>query len=1021
MAWTKMQEKAIYTRGDNILVSAGAGSGKTAVLSERILDYCLQGNDIRKVLVLTFTNAAAAEMKERIRKKLIDNNLLEQASLIDSADITTFDAYSLGLVKKYYYKLNLDKDISIIDGALLSVKKTQIIDELFDKMYLLKDEKFFNLLRKYAKQNDDNVKKIVESLLNKLELLVDEEEYVKNYEKTYYSDAAVNRIITDYSKLVLKEFNQVKIELDKLYGFASCDEASEKLATSIEELLSVCESIETIDDLFLNKDRFTTGRKSPKASELVKAQKDICDELIKSLKTKYLCKYNFISDAKNEILSIKDDILFLLDLAMKVEQRLFDYKLNIMSFGYGDIAKMAIKLVTEFDDVHNEISNNLNEILIDEYQDTSDIQETFIQAVSRNNCYMVGDIKQSIYRFRNANPYIFKSKYDKYTEECGGLKIDLTNNFRSRKEVLDDINMIFSSLMTSECGDANYSIDHIMHYGQKDYELLNQDFNFNMDILGYDSVDGFDDAEVEAFICGSEIKKLIDSNTKCLKKGKYENVSYNDIAILIDKTKNFITFKKVFEYLGIPLSIEADLDLKDSILPKLFANILCLISCDNKSDKAYLHSLASIGRSFLFEYKDTEIYQLLNNGIRNELIEIVERISAEVDIIPLMDLFFVIIDEFKIYEKLPLIGEVENSCVVLDYIYNMFKTMTQAKMSVSEASQYLNDIFDNGIDLKYKVPSASHNSVHIMTIHKSKGLEYPYCYFPMLGSKFNDSDIKESFGLASKYGVYIPFSDEGNSDTIIKALEANEARKADISEKVRLLYVACTRAREKMIFISNNQEYKDSSLKPTGFKCFNHMLRSLKFLEEQRINVDPSLVGITKDYNIVKSISKISGQELISYDNAKYVSDVLAKKNISKELKELTDSSLNSALELGIKFHACLEALDFKNIDVEGLPVDDFMKNTLAQLLKHPVFANIKNAKTFHEHEFYYNEYHGIIDLFCVYDDHIDIIDYKLSNVDSEEYIRQLNIYKEYISSKSDLKVNCYLLSILRKEIKQVA
>ena len=140
MAWTEAQKLAIYERGTNIIVSAGAGSGKTAVLSERILDYCLKGNDIRNVLVLTFTNAAALEMKERIRKKLIENNLTEQAILIDSADITTFDAYSLGLVKKYFYLLDLDKDLSIIDKSLLEIKKTEILDEMFMTMYDKKDD-----------------------------------------------------------------------------------------------------------------------------------------------------------------------------------------------------------------------------------------------------------------------------------------------------------------------------------------------------------------------------------------------------------------------------------------------------------------------------------------------------------------------------------------------------------------------------------------------------------------------------------------------------------------------------------------------------------------------------------------------------------------------------------------------------------------------------------------------------------------------------------------------------------------
>ena len=207
MAWTKAQEIAIYERGTNIIVSAGAGSGKTAVLSERILDYCLKGNDIRDVLVLTFTNAAALEMKERIRKKLIDNNLSEQAILIDSADITTFDAYSLGLVKKYFYLLGLDKDLSIIDKSLLEINKSEILDEMFLDLYNTQDERFFSLLKKYTTQKDDDLKEIIITLASKIELIVDEE-FVSNYEKTYYSDSFINSLVKRFENIVLKKKNE---------------------------------------------------------------------------------------------------------------------------------------------------------------------------------------------------------------------------------------------------------------------------------------------------------------------------------------------------------------------------------------------------------------------------------------------------------------------------------------------------------------------------------------------------------------------------------------------------------------------------------------------------------------------------------------------------------------------------------------------------------------------------------------------------------------------------------------------
>lgn len=1024
MAWTEQQLKAIYERGKNIIVSAGAGSGKTAVLSERILDYCLKGNDIRKVLVLTFTNAAAMEMKERIRKKLLDNNLFEQAELIDSAAITTFDAYSLALVKKYYYKLGLESDISIIDQALLGVKKKQILEGLFTEKYESEDKRFFELLKKYSTQDDKKVKEMVLSLIDKIDLLADADSFYKNYEINYYNDSLIEKIISDYEVLCISRLDSFKGSIDNLLDESSKYEGCAKIYDSVLSIKEQLNSVSNYDDSVILIRSLSLPRMTAKTPATVKEIKEQCAVILKELKEKVFGKYLFVSDMKLEILSLKEDILYILDICKELQDRLFEYKKSVMQFDYSDIAKMAIRLVRDFSDVNYEIASNLNEILIDEYQDTSDIQEEFISYISNNNCYMVGDIKQSIYRFRNANPYLFKEKYDRYSTLDGGMKIDLTFNFRSRKEVLANINDIFGRLMTEGCGDANYVLDHQMIYGLKPYENVSQDFDFNMEALCYDSVDGYDDELVEAFICGQKIKELIARKPLCLKGGTFKEVKYSDIAILIDKTKSFATFKKVFEYLGIPLSIEADMDLNSSILPKLFANTLLVLSHikTGNLDIPYKHALASVARSFLVELNDEEIYLLLQSN-NHKLVDDLKKLAFSCDSKSYQDLFYDICDLFNVYEKLPKIGDVDNSLVVLEYVYNLFKTIGNSGFDLVSASDFFNSVFEDGIALKYKVSSGSSNSVRIMTIHKSKGLEFPYCFFPMLASNFNKADLKQTTGLSKKYGVFIPYSDEGNSDTIIKTLVTEEMRKSDISEKVRLLYVALTRAREKFYLITNDKEYSEKNLTPNGFACFNHMIRSLVFLDSYKSKIDVEALGLTKFFD--KSLDKkISSLEVINYDNVAFIGEELKKKRISKELKELTDDGLKRAIELGLEFHECLEVLDFRNIDVSVLPVSNFVKNTLIKLLKHEVFNDISKAKTYHEHEFYYendNEsYHGIIDLLVEYDDHIDIIDYKLSSTNSSEYIRQLSIYKQYALSITNKPVNCYLLSILKQSIVKI-
>lgn len=1020
MAWTPTQDLAINKRGSNCIVSAGAGSGKTAVLSERILKYCLDGNDICSFLVLTFTNAAASEMKERIRKKLIDNNLFTQASRIDSAFITTFDAYSLALVKKYYFHLGIERDISIIDQALLVTQKQIILDKLFEEMYLNKDEKFFNLLRKYTKQNDDIIKTMILSFLDSLDLIVDEEDFLKNYNNNYLSESFISSLISKYEEYAYNEINSFIKELMKLQALACSDSASIKLYNEVTDIINSYK-INNYEDTYVWINSIVLPRINPKACDDVKNKKTYCSDLLKEIKVKYFSKYSFIEDAKNEILSMKDDILYILELTKKLKDRIDDFKYSLMAFDYVDIAKMAIKLVKTKESVREEIKNSFTEILIDEYQDTSDIQETFISYIANNNCYMVGDIKQSIYRFRNANPYIFKNKYNKYASNCDGIKIDLTHNFRSCSDVVNNINLFFSNLMTLKYGDADYLKEHMMRYGQVDYEACPIKEDHNMEILNYDPLDDFSDEETEAFICGRKIIELINGNHLVLKGKNFEKLKYSDIAILIDKSKSFVTFKKIFEYLGIPLSIEADLDLNDSILPKLFSNIFsCIVNkYYNIYDKNYEHCLASIGRSFLFEFDDLKIYKMIKFKEKNELTDLIFSLSKKLEEISLEEIYYNIIDNFNIYEKLSIIGDVNNSIIVLEYIANIFKTMANSGMNALDASEYFASIFKNGISLKYKMNEDSKNCVRIMTIHKSKGLEFPYCFFPMLSSKFNKADIRKNHGISTKYGLYMPYSDETNSNTIIKTLVDEEISEADLSEKIRLFYVALTRAREKIFIISKNIIETDN-IDINKVSSFNDLLNVKNIFSEYKKNVDIDKLNISLDYKKTKKNINVLNKSDIEYENLDLNKETYNKTKISKELNDLISPELKRNIELGLKFHECLEVLDFNNPDVYSLEVDDFIKNKIIDILKTEVFMNIKNAKTYHEHEFYFENYHGIIDLLCIYDDHIDIIDYKLANTDSAEYVRQLSIYKSYVEANMNLKVNCYLLSILKAEVKKI-
>ena len=360
MGWTNKQEQAIYTRGSNIVVSAGAGSGKTAVLSERMLDFCLNGNNITEALVLTFTNAAAKEMKERIRKKLINNNLQEQANLIDSAYITTFDAYSLNLVKKYAYKLGISKDIKIIDQALQEVINKRIIEGLFKELYET-DEYFKQLLLKYTKQDDKELLDWVIKLNNSLDLIIDLDSFVENYESKYYSQEQLTKVIADYNKYCKEEVSKIIIELEELERISSYDSDSLKLNVGVNTMITELKSLNTYEEynMYFSTHSLPIVRKG---SETVKELKKQVTESIKKLKETVFDRYVFEADMIDEILSTKEDTIYLLKLCIEVKNRLFKYKQSINSFDYIDIAKMAIKLVKTDEEVNKSLKFFFKEI-----------------------------------------------------------------------------------------------------------------------------------------------------------------------------------------------------------------------------------------------------------------------------------------------------------------------------------------------------------------------------------------------------------------------------------------------------------------------------------------------------------------------------------------------------------------------------------------------------------------------------------------------------------------------------------
>lgn len=1007
--YTDEQLEAITTPVYNTMISAGAGSGKTKVLTQRVFNHLANNIDVDRLLVLTFTNAAAAEMKQRVIKLLVEDNSLDpdlkkaQLNKIDSAYIMTFDAYSLFLVKKYHQLLNVDKDIDIADSNIINGITDKFLDEIFEQQYVSNDI-FKDIISKYCVKDDDVVKGFVKSLNKKLDLIYDRDNFIKTYNDLFFSTSHLNDELDSYTSLLFQKLKQVdellnKIsELDDLNRFFNNWQGINNLS-SYEEIRSYVANISPV-------------RKKPKEEydEDALVLKDKIKDIIKDINE--LTKYDK-STLFNDVLINKDYVNCLLELAEELNRRINIYKKENNFYDFIDIAKLAIEVVDKNDEIRESIKDNFYEILIDEYQDTSDIQELLISKISNNNVYVVGDIKQSIYRFRYANPDIFKKKYEDYSNNVGGKKIDLTNNFRSRFEVLRDINLFFNRTMSSSVGGADYTKGHQLIAGNLSYL---KDEKYKCEILSYEKDKTIDSAYIEAQLIADDIKSRV--NTFKLKDHLCD---YRDITILMDRSSKFDVFKEVLTANNIPTFIETEEKMSESDLLTVIRSIFKLLVNYDK------HAYISLERSFLCETSDEDIFNnITNNQIFTSPTYIkINDIKTNIDTKTISNILDEIMESFDVYSKLVKIKDVHASNVKIDYLYQLANNLNNLGYTYRDFNDYLVDVFDREDDIKFRIGSEVENAVRITNYHKSKGLEYNVVYYPCLSYKFNEQDKKGDFLFDKNHGIIMPafINNRGLRDTFIKELYKYNYDLEDIGEKIRLFYVALTRAKEKMIIVNSFDEKIDPIDDPlddvtkASIKNYSSMLTYImNDLSDFIINKDiPEIKENIIQKDLFTTLTK--SNKLILKPNIEVIPTEVTTSHFSKQAGLITKDTLEK-MELGTKIHYYLEMLDFKNPDYTS--VDSKYINKIKAFIDSPLLENIKEAKIFKEYEFMDDGKHGFIDLLLEYEDKIVIIDYKTKTIDDVHYDEQLNGYRTYVESLTSKPVYCYLYSIIDETYREV-
>ena len=1020
--WTNEQQLAIDHEGENIIVSAGAGSGKTAVLSERVLRKLKSGVGIKQLLILTFTKAAAAEMRERIRANIKKNpDLASQLLELDGAYITTFDSYSLSLVKKYHYLLNVSKNIQIGEASVFTIRENEFLDEILMRRYENPTSNFTKLIYDFCTKDDDSLKKSILKINHALDLRYDKVEYLTSYIDTFYQPDTIE----SYCHLYVSKLFSLQEEMQNIIE-SLCPLLEEKVSEKVHSFYRKFLDSKTYDEMVGSLDE--RAPQTPRNSEDdVKAYFAKLSELRKRAKD-YLV-YPSYQEMKDAIWATEGYAKEIVSILLELDQKMMELKHEEDTYDFTDISKMAIQLLLDHPDIKEEVKQSFQEIMIDEYQDTSDLQETFISLIANHNVYMVGDIKQSIYRFRNANPYIFKEKYENYQKGIDGFKIDLNKNFRSRKEVLDNVNLMFDLLMDSVVGGADYKASHRMVFGNNSYEEQGKsDTSHQMEVYryDYDKSSEYSKEEIEAFWIAQDIKKKIESGY-LVYNFKEENAKprpckYQDFVIMLDRSTNFGLYKKIFTYFGIPLAVKKDESIKSTTDLLLFSNILTFIFkiYHHEYDTMYYHTYASIARSFLFSLSDQEIFQTITGKriTESSIYQLAEPIAKELDGLSTTELLDRILTAFSYYEKLLCVGDIDSALARIDNLKRIAKGFESIGMTPSMFQEYLVELTENDqLDLKYKVSEDASNAVQIMTIHASKGLEFPICYFASLDVKFNMRDMNDRFLYDNKTGIITPYFKEGIGDTILKSLYKERYTMEEVSEKIRLFYVAVTRAKEKMIFVLPSREWDkgtdyDSKV---SWSSLADMLDSIRdVLSPYTLSIDLKEIPLTHAYHtLTKKEYPTSFSHYVEEEISIPVKPI-GQERFSKTTSHILSKQELRAMKFGEHMHEVFESIDILHPNLEKL--SKFEKEKVTLFLKHDIVRNAPQA-VYQEYEFMTEldgkMQHGIIDLLLQYENRYVIIDYKLKEVTDEAYRKQLDGYKKYIYQKTGKPVEAYLYSIL--------
>jgi len=918
--WTNEQWDAITARDCNLLVAAAAGAGKTAVLVERIIKKITDEKnpvDIDRLLVVTFTNAAAAEMRERIAnaisKYLEDNpgskGIQRQMALLGKASITTIHSFCTEVIRSNFHLLNIDPDFRIADETESYLMKLEALNDVFEEQYEKENNQdFYELLESYgSNRNDQQLMDIVLNLHTFIQSNPWPEKWLKDMTEAFKIPEGTDFASTVWGRILLSsvriELKGMKDMLTHALDIIMTEPGLEKYlpvfqedVSNINNLIMLIENGEKLhsgkvwDDLYFTLNTFTFSNLPRAGKEADENKKDTVKSIRDNVKKRLeRIKGQMVNadsaELINEMNALYVRMKCLADLVIEMSLRYNEKKNRKSILDFNDLEHYCLEILTKRDqngrlipsDTALQYRERFDEIMVDEYQDSNLVQEFIINMISRvdspkPNIFMVGDVKQSIYRFRQARPELFMQKYDTYSTEKDSpfRKILLYKNFRSRKNVVDAVNFIFKQIMSVNVGELDYTENealnpgaefpdieqqgmifdgstelHIINTGESDNQLnnSNSDTEENNGEAAGQEEEMLDNIQCEARMVAKRIRMLMepDKDGNCFavfdkNQKKYRKLEYRDIVILLRTTKNWSdVFVEELTMAGIPVFADTGSGFFKTVEIQVVLSLLQII--DNPYQDI---PLLSVLRSPIFSFTTDDLVDIRlatrKGSLFDGLIKLSEEGSGEVRnkakkfldnlagwreaslYLPADQLIWKLYSDTGYYSMVGAMPGGEQRQANLRILFERAKQFEETSYKgLFNFINFIDKLKSSKGDMgSAQILGENDNVVRIMSIHKSKGLEFPVVFLSGCGKKFNLQDMNKSILLHQEMGIgpdVVDYKKRLSWSSAAKEAIKVKIKNETLSEEMRILYVALTRAREKLIITGAVSELDKSLIK----------------------------------------------------------------------------------------------------------------------------------------------------------------------------------------------------------------